>query len=95
MINDYLKATHTDEQQSIMIDNSDDTLDLSVEIIKQDAETDFDCMVEQLRESDEITNFITSIVGRSRPDAVIGHLALDALAEKNLIELIELKLRSI
>lgn len=94
MLNSLLKEKHSDGQGTIMIDSSSVTLDLTASLIEEDDSTNHDFMVDQLLESDELRVFCRSMVGRKVMDVVISHLEIEKLAEKNLIELIESKLRS-
>lgn len=89
-----LIENHTIDGGHVRIDDSSEVLDLTVSLIESDAETDFDCMVEQLRESDELTTFLKGKVRRSVVDGVMGHLELETLAEKNLTETIDRLLRA-
>lgn len=89
----HLKNRHSDDGY-IVIDDSREVLDLTAELISTDAETDFDCMIDQLRESDELTTFLTNMVKRITVDVVVSHIDLENLAESNLKELIESKLRA-
>ena len=94
MLLSFLKEFHTDGQGSIMISDSLVTLRMTADLIREDSSIDYDCMVEQLLESDEIKSFCESLVNQRIDDALKCVVDADDLSEKNLIETIERLLRA-
>jgi hypothetical protein len=89
-----LIENHTIDGDHIRVDDSQEVLDLTAGLIEDDSETDFDCMVEQLRESDELTDLLKGMVRRSAVDSILKILEIETLSEKNLIETINRLLRA-
>jgi len=94
MLNKFLKDFHTDGQGSIMINESLDTLRMTVDLIREDSSTDYDCMVEQLLESDEVRSFCQCLVNQRINDALKCVIDADDLSGKNLTETIDRLLRA-
>ena len=90
----HLSDNHTDGEGHIMIDDSSETLDMTASIIREDSPIDYEIMVDELLESDEFRSLAESFVNRIIVDVVTCHLDIEKLAENNLVELIDLKLRA-
>ena len=89
----HLIESHSNDGY-IKVYDSTAVLDLTASMIEQDPEIDFDCMVEQLRESDELTYFLKGMVRRSTVDSVLGHLDMELVVKNNLTETIDRLLRA-
>jgi len=94
MLKEFLKEKHTDGQGSIMIDDSPETLKLTAELIRDDSEIDFECIVSQLLESDEIREFCESIAVQNIAESIHKTVACDAKAESLIKETVDRLLRA-
>lgn len=94
MLKDFIKDFHTDGQGSIIINDSLPTLRMTADLIRDDSEGDYECMVEQLLESDEVRSFCECLVNQRIDDALKCVIDVEALSEKNLIETIDRLLRA-
>lgn len=88
MLKESLKEKHTDGQETIMIDDSSITLKLTAELIEEDCEIDFECMLSELLESDEIREFCVEMIKHNIAEGVHKELAVEEKAKSILIETI-------
>lgn len=58
----HLKENHIDKEGNISISDDNKILSEAVELMKDDCESDYLCMMDQLLESVEIRNFLESMM---------------------------------
>ena len=92
MLNSFLLEKHTDGQETTMIDDSAETLKLTASLIKEDAEIDFECMVSQMLESDEIKEYCEALIMQDIAESVYKNIVAEEKATQLLKELIQAKL---
>lgn len=94
MLNKFLKDFHTDGQGLIMINDSKATLIMTMDLIREDAEGDYECMVNQLDESDEKLSLLQSMINGHEDDQLKCLADLNALSNKIKTETIDRLLRA-
>jgi hypothetical protein len=94
MLKQFLTENHTDGNGAIEVSDSIEVLKLTAEIIKSDSEIDFECMVSELLESDEIRKFCESVILQDIAEAIQDTTTCDDKAESILNETIDRILRT-
>ena len=94
IIDGFLTDNHTDGEGHIEISDDIKVLKLTAELIKTDKPTDFDCMVSEMLESDEIKQYCINLISQDIVETVHDNLACDDKAEAILNETIDRLLRA-
>ena len=94
MLPSFLEEFHTDGQGTIMINDDESVLRMTMELIKEDAEIDYECMSNQLDESDEKLSLLESMLTGKEDDQIKCLAGLQALSSKIQIETIDRLLRA-
>ena len=94
MLDSFIDEFHTDGQGSIMIDDSEVTLRMTIDLIKDDASTDYDCMISEVIESDEAESLCQSMISGREDDQLKCLADLKAFSDKIKVETIDRLLRA-
>ena len=94
IINGFLTDNHTDGDGIITINDDVKVMKLTAELIQTDKSTDFDCMVSELLESDEVEAYCKTLILQKLGNLVVDNMACDKLAASILTECIDRLLRA-
>lgn len=94
MLSQFLTDFHTDGEGSIMINDSEAILRMTIDLIREEASTDYDCMVSEVIESDEAESLCQSMINGREDDQLKCLADLKALSDKIKIETIDRLLRA-